>query len=60
MTQLSQEYAALLAEKKEQYAEFKALRQDMIDYRTMKQNVDKILGMEPVEPEQNREQVTDR
>lgn len=32
----------------------------MIDYRTMKQNVDKILGVEPVEPEQNRKQVTDR
>lgn len=60
VAQLSQEYAALLADKQEQYAEYKALRQDMIDYRTMKQNVDKILGVEPVEPEQNRKQVTDR
>ena len=60
VAQLSQEYAALLAEKQEQYAEYKAFRQDMIDYRTMKQNVDKILGVETVEPEQNREQVTDR
>ena len=32
----------------------------LINYRTMKQNVDKILGVETVEPEQNREQVTDR
>ena len=45
VAQLSQEYAALLAEKQEQYTEYKALRQDMIDYRTMKRNVDKILHM---------------
>ena len=42
----------MLAEKKEQYAEYKALRQDMIDYRTMKQNVDKILGLGTEEQEQ--------
>ena len=54
VAQLSQEYAALLAEKQEQYAEYKALRQDMIDYRTMKQNVDKILGLMPEEQEQQR------
>ena len=34
----------------------KELRQDMIAYRTAKQNVDKILGLEPEEQEQNREQ----
>ena len=45
VAQLSQKYAALLAEKQEQYAEYKTLRQDMINYRTMKQNVDKILGL---------------
>ena len=60
VAQLSQEYAALLAEKKEQYAEFKALRQDMIDYRTMKQNVDKILGLLPEDQDQNREQKSER
>lgn len=54
VAQLSQEYATLLAEKQEQYAEYKALRQDMIDYRTMKQNVDKILGLMPEEQEQQR------
>ena len=47
VAQLSQEYASLLAEKQEQYAEYKALRQDMITYRTAKQNVDRILGLEP-------------
>ena len=60
VAQLSQEYAALLAEKQEQYAEYKELRQDMIDYRTMKQNVDKILGLVPEEQEQNRDQKPER
>ena len=54
VAQLSEQYAALLAEKQEQYVEYKALRQDMIDYRTMKQNVDKILGLVPEEQEQQR------
>ena len=53
---LSEQYAALLAEKQEQYAEYKALRQDMIAYRTAKQNVDKILGLVPEEQTQYREQ----
>ena len=60
VAQLSQEYTALLAEKQEQYAEYKALRQDMIAYRTAKQNVDKILGIMPEEQEQNREQKPER
>ena len=60
VAQLSQEYAALLAEKQEQYAEYKALRQDMIAYRTAKQNVDKILGLVPENQEQNREQKPER
>ena len=56
VAQLSGQYADLLAEKQEQYAEYKALRQDMIAYRTAKQNVDKILGLSPDDREQNREQ----
>ncbi len=60
VAQLSQEYAALLAEKQEQYAEYKALRQDMISYRTAKQNVDKILGLTPEESEQEKEQQAER
>ena len=51
---LSEQYAALLAEKQERYAEYKTLRQDMIAYRTAKQNVDKILGLEPKEQGQQR------
>ena len=60
VAQLSEQYAALLAEKQEQYAEYKALRQDMIAYRTAKQNVDKILGLSPEDQEQNREQKPER
>ena len=60
VVQLSEQYAALLAEKQEQYAEYKVLRQDMIAYRTAKQNVDKILGLVPDEQEQNREQKSER
>ena len=54
VAQLSAQYAALLAEKQEQYAQYKELRRDMISYRTAKQNVDTILGLVP--EEQNREQ----
>ena len=60
VAQLSEQYAALLAEKQEQYTEYKALRQDIISYRTAKQNVDKILGLMPEEPEQNKEQKSER
>ena len=60
VAQLSEQYAALLAEKQEQYAEYKALRQDMIAYRTAKQNVDKILGLVPEDQEQNRDQKPER
>ena len=60
VAQLSQEYTALLTEKQKQYAEYKTLRQDMIAYRTAKQNVDKILGLEPEEQGRTREQETDR
>ena len=54
VAQLSEQYAALLAEKQERYAEYKTLRQDMISYRTAKQNVDRILGLVPEEQEQQK------
>ena len=60
VAQLSEQYAALLAEKQELYAEYKAIRQDMISYRTAKQNVDKILGLVPEDQEQNRDQKPER
>ena len=58
VAELSKEYAALLAEKKQCYEEYKAARQEMIDYRTAKHNVDVILGMDEDtrKKQQNREQ----
>lgn len=47
VAQLSKEYVALLAEKKEQYEEYKTDRKEMIDFQTAKQNVDRILGTLP-------------
>lgn len=55
VAQLSEEYAALLAEKKERYEEYKVARKEMIDYQTAKQNVDRILGVLP-EQEKQKEQ----
>ena len=60
VAQLSQEYAKLLAEKQREYEEYRTARQDMIAYQTAKQNVDKILGLELEEQEQNREQKPER
>lgn len=58
VAELSKEYAALLAEKKQCYEGYKAARQEMIDYRTAKHNVDVILGMDEDtrKKQQNREQ----
>lgn len=52
--QLSEEYAALLAEKKACYEEYKAARKEMIEYRNAKHNVDQILGL-TVEQEKDKE-----
>ncbi len=60
VAQLSDQYAALLAEKQERYEEYRSARQDMIAYRTAKQNVDKILGLETVQEERNQQRETDR
>ena len=56
VAQLSKEYAALLAEKQAEYENYKALRHEMITVRTAKQNVDRILGLGPQEPEQRERQ----
>ena len=60
VAQLSEQYAALLAEKQKEYDEYRAARQDMITYQTAKANVDKILGLEPEKPTQGKEQEADR
>lgn len=59
MAQLSEEYAALLEEKKERYEEYKTARKEMIDYQTAKNNVDRILGLTLSEQEKNRNQETE-
>ena len=46
VAQLSQQYAELLTEKQAEYEKYTSLRQSMIAYRTAKQNVDRILGIE--------------
>jgi len=58
VAQLSQEYAKLLAEKQAQYAAYKAAKQDMITYRTAKQNVDRILGLEQAKYERYQQEVS--
>lgn len=55
---LSQEYAELLTEKQAEYERYKAARQDMITYQNAKQNVDRILGLQPPEQEQEKERKT--
>jgi len=58
--QFAEQYASLLAEKQQEYDEYRAARQDMIAYQTARANVDKILELEPLEQEQNREQKPER
>lgn len=65
VAELNKEYAALLAEKKACYEEYKAARKEMLDYRAALQNVNKLLGLEPQKREQERQtqgnrQETDR
>ncbi|MCI8623526.1 MAG: relaxase/mobilization nuclease domain-containing protein [Provencibacterium sp.] len=60
VAQLSEQYAMLLNKKQEQYTQYKEIRQEMIAYRTAKQNVDKILDLSLKGQAQNREQKTDR
>lgn len=45
MKELSNKYAALLAERKECYEECKAVQKELFNYQTTKQNVDCILGL---------------
>lgn len=45
VAQLSEQYATLLAEKKERYEEYKDVKKEMLDLWLVKQNVDRILGI---------------
>lgn len=43
--QLSEEFAALIKEKKACYGEYQAAKKEMIEYNNAKQNVDRLLGI---------------
>ena len=45
VAQLSEQYAALLDEKKREYERYKKLRNDMLTYQTALHNVDRLLGL---------------
>ena len=55
VAQLSDEYAKLLAEKQAEYERYKTYRQEMITYKTIKQNVDRILGAELTQQKRQRQ-----
>lgn len=60
VAQLQEEYAALLSEKKERYEEYKTAKKEMLEYGTIKQNVDRLLHIPPPEQEPQRRQETER
>lgn len=55
VSQLSEEYTMLLAEKRDCYEKYKIARKDMIEYQKAKQNIDKILGFEPLKQENQKD-----
>ncbi len=60
VAQLSEEYAALLAEKKACYAQYKEARAEMLHYQTLKQNIDKVLSLNTGREQTRRTQRQDR
>lgn len=53
--ELSAQYAALLAEKKNCYEAYKEARKEMVDFQTAKQNVDRILGLEQLQQKNEKQ-----
>lgn len=53
---LNAEYAQVLREKKEAYAEYRKVRDDMKEYLIAKQNVETILGMDRKQKDKEQEQ----
>ena len=56
MQSLKQEYAALQAENKKRYPEYKQARAEMMELLTAKNNVDRILGVTEKEKNRDRQQ----
>ena len=55
---LQSEYAALMAEKKQTYSEYRKVREDRKELLTAKANVDRILGMDISREERAKEKET--
>ena len=53
--ELQAEYAALLAEKKSAYADYRRARDQMKELLTVKANVDRLMGYDKAEPERDGE-----
>ena len=56
MQSLKQEYAKLKAEKQKQYSEYKQARAEMTELLTVKNNVERILGVTEKEKNCDRQQ----
>ena len=52
---LQAEYAALLAEKKEAYGDYRKARDEMKELLTVKANVDRLMGYDEKSAEQEKE-----
>ena len=50
--ELQTEYAQLLADKKKAYSEYRQARAAMRELLTVKNNVNRVLAMEPTEPQE--------
>ena len=57
---LQAEYAALLAEKKAAYADYRSARDEMRELLKVKANVDRVLGQTPQEAEKGKERHAER
>lgn len=58
VAQLTEEYGRLLEEKQDRYEEYRALKKEMLEYQTIRQNVDRILEMPEPEKVRDKEQQT--
>ena len=52
VAQIQKEFSGLLAEKKELYETYMAARKEMLEYQTAKQNIDRLLSIQP--PQETR------
>ena len=58
VAQLTEEYGRLQEEKQDQYEKYRSLKKEMLEYQTIRQNVDRILEMPEPEKMRDKEQQT--